>query len=160
MTDRYPLDPRDEIRECSECNGRSPLSSCVPCTGRGYVVGRWVPEDLARNEHGEIDGEWNWLPAADQRVIEVYETTQGGKWLTSLIGGRLGDAILPVPTQPTKDEALLAARCAVWGVRVFYDRKWEWCWEAAPNSDGHVGTVGYHTPTDALCAAIDAMETR
>ena len=43
MTDRYPIDPRDEIRECSECNGRSPLSSCVPCTSRGYVVGRWVP---------------------------------------------------------------------------------------------------------------------
>ena len=168
MTDRYPLDPRDEIRECSECNGRSPLSSCVPCTGRGYVVGREV--DVSTNMGIE---EWRFVPAAAQRVIEVWQR-KIGDWLAMIVGekpalgkwdevvnihGVWGWSTIPwLDPQPTKDEALLAARCAVWGVTTLgYGRD---CPRYVYFLNGEESRCNYLTPTDALCAAIDAMETR
>ena len=136
MTDRYPLDPRDEIRECSECNGRSPLSSCVPCTGRGYVVGRWMK--TGRHPAGETG---IFILAADQRVVEVRWDRAG--WYTKLPDGHW------MPREPTKDEALLAARCAVWGVTHCEPLGW-----GSPETAPYC----YDTPEDALCAAIEHDE--
>ena len=147
MTDRYPLDPRDEIRECSECNGRSPLSSCVPCTGRGYVVGRWMK--TGRHPAGETG---IFILAADQRVIEVGPYENRARTFKGFVAGyNFRETGSQFHFGETKDEALLAARCAVWGVTHCEPLGW-----GSPETAPYC----YDTPTDALCAAIDARETR
>jgi len=160
VTDRYPLDPRDEIRECSECNGRSPLSSCVPCTGRGYVVVREcercegagvVPDDFYGPSECECWGT-GFLPAADQRVIEVGPYENRARTFKGFVAGyNFRETGSQFHFGETKDEALLAARCAVWGVTHCEPLGW-----GSPETAPYC----YDTPEDALCAAIDARETR
>ena len=165
MTDRYPLDPRDEIRECSECNGRSPLSSCVPCTGRGYVVVREcercegagvVPDDFYGPSECECWGT-GFLPAADQRVIEVGPYENRARTFKGFVAGyNFRETGSQFHFGETKDEALLAARCAVWGVTTFgYGRD---CPRYVYFLNGEESRCNYLTPNDALCAAIDAKE--
>ena len=166
MTNRYPPDPRDEVRagvvgrECAKLGSSGhnhPANPCVECGGSG-----WVPS----NDQREIEvREFSWPVSVGASDIRIGGgTSWRWKLITDLDWKR-------DQHQPTKDEALLAARCAVWGVGVLqyqgeqYDDtntlrpEWtgQWCWYDSEYPDE--GSCGPYTTTEAaLCAAIDARE--
>jgi len=148
VTDRYSLDPRDEIRNCmigfDEVHGNAP--DCY-CDGRGYVVGR----DGVTTCGGIRDyDEPTFIPAADQRVIEVHE--HEGCWFAYVTGEQF-----PLAGE-TKDEALLAARCAVWGVDVHELPQFGTWWWTTNNREDVLGPFDTPNCLWNLCAAIDARE--
>ena len=143
MTDRYPPDPRDEVRLCENIGeAHDPVSGIPPCcNGRGYVVGRWMK--TGRHPAGETG---IFILAADQRVVEVRWDRAG--WYTKLPDGHW------MPREPTKDEALLAARCSYWGVEVH--KLYDFYYTSPTGAELAIDAEGLPTPEAALCAAIDA----
>ena len=154
MSDRYPLDPRDEILRCPTRNVLAHRKTdCPTCKDRGYVVGRIVADVYQHG--GGLQHKDRFIPAADQRVIEVWQAYYE-RWAALLPDGT-PEVRGTIVGGSTKDEALLSARCAVWGVELdlvygfYYWRE----------TGGHVPNKrdGFTDPTVALCAAIDAKET-
>jgi len=95
VSDRYPLDPRDEIRPCEWVRRDNPCPEHGPDC-RGYVVGRWMK--TGRHPAGETG---IFILAADQRVIEVSKL-ESGRWHAEIDGCVLAQG-------GTEAEALLAA---------------------------------------------------
>ena len=164
---RHPLDPKDSVRECEHgfCACSNPLSSLRHCagasySGRGYVVGRIVPDDLYNL----------WLPAADPTVIEVCLVTTISNeteyyWnlngcvpsMDEMESGKHGPF-------DTEDVALLAGRCAVLGIVVYFcdladdQSQHGWYWKL-PDQHIELRAEGpFPTPNDAIAAAIDARK--
>ena len=136
MTDRYPLDPRDEIRPCELVRRDNPCPEHGPdCLG--YI---------ARREPGRH----RLLPADDQRLIEVREIS-AYRWQWKL----MSDIDWNYRNRgTTRDAALLAARCAVWGVEVH--KLYDFYYTSQTGAELALDAEGLPTPEAALCAAIDA----
>ena len=126
----HPIDPRDEVRLCEWVRRDNPCPEHGPDC-RGYVVGRWD---------------------TDQRVIDVRYAEEDEMFVAFC------DDFQPfiLASQPTEAQALLAARCAVWGIElemIYHFYYWR-------ETGGHVPNKrdGFTDPEAALCAAIDARK--
>ena len=149
MTDRYPPDPRDEVRagvvgrECAKLGSSGhnhPANPCVECGGTG-----WVPA----NDQREIEvREFSWPVSVGASDIRIGGgTSWRWKLITDLDWKR-------DQHQPTKDEALLAARCSYWGVEVH--KLYDFYYTSPTGAELAIDAEGLPTPEAALCAAIDA----
>lgn len=184
MTAVHPLyapDPRMEVRDC-DCDGGTrwsedgaQWSNCPECHTRGYVVGRWVEIDMGVEAADVAAGlarqEWDFVPAPSQDVIEVKLIGGGWWWMlnpwdipfygTKPWNGQHHEAtsthsagVLGYPTEP---EAVLAARCAYWGVRLNHTTMFTGApaWGYSLTDGGYC--FGPHPTTEsALAAAIEA----
>jgi len=152
----HPIDPRDEVRLCEWVRRDNPCPEHGPDC-RGYVVGRWDTESPYSGTLG-VDRIPRFIPATDQRVIDVRYAEEDEMFVAFCDDSEfraLGQPFI-LASQPTEAQALLAARCAVWGIElemIYHFYYWR-------ETGGHVPNKrdGFTDPEAALCAAIDARK--